>query len=120
MQIIEINKKKFAPATPHQKAEVEEKIKKMRKEGEKLVKGMFEFVDAQGGWLDFSFRYFPGDPIQTIKIIHGEICEIPTILMKHLNNVYKKIRTMPDNLDAGKKGVVTKISRTRFTPMDAM
>jgi hypothetical protein len=119
MQVIEINKKKFAPASAQQKAEVEEKIKKMRKEGEKLVKGMFEFVDAQGGWLDFSFRYFPGDPIRTIKIIHGEVCDLPTILMKHLNNVYKKVRVMPDNLDGG-RATVTKISRTRFTPMEAM
>lgn len=118
MQIIELNKKKFAPATPQQKADVEEKIRKMRKEGERMVKGMFEFVDAQGGWLDFSFRYFPGT-IQTIRITHGEVCEIPMILVKHLNNVYKKVRVMPDNLDTG-KAVMTKISRTRFTPMDVM
>lgn len=118
MQVIEINKKKFAPASPQQKMEVEEKIKKMRKEGEKMIKGMFEFVDAQGGWLDFSFRYFPG-PIQTIKIMHGEVCEVPMILVKHLNNVYKKVRMMPDNLDTGRP-VVTKVSRTRFTPMDVM
>lgn len=119
MQVIEINRKKFAPCTPAQKAEVEERMKKMRKEGEKLVKGMFEFVDAQGGWLDFSYRFFPGDPIRTIKINHGEICDVPMIVAKHLNNVYKKVRTPPSNADMGRP-TVTKISRTRFTPVDML
>lgn len=119
MLIQEISKKKFAPASASQKAEVEERIKKLRKEGEKLVHGVFEFVDAQGGWLDFSFRFFPGDPIRTIKIMHGEACDVPMILVKHLNNVYKKVRVPKLNLDSG-KDTVQKISRCRFTPSDVM
>lgn len=119
VQILEINKKKFAPASAQQKEETKEKIKKMQKEGDKMVKGMFEFVDAQGGWLDFSFRYFPGEPVKTIKIVHGEVCDLPMILVKHLNNVYKKIRMAPDNYDKDRP-VVTKTSRCRFTPMDVM
>lgn len=119
MQVVEISKKKFAPANDKQKAEVAEKIKQLRKEGEKMIKGMFEFVDAQGGWLNFSFRYFPGDSIKTIKIVHGEICDVPMILAKHLNNVYKKVRMLPENVDTG-RGSVTKISRTRFTPVDML
>lgn len=119
MLIKEISKKRFAPASDAQKADVAERIKKLRKEGEKMIKGMFEFVDAQGGWLDFSYRFFPGDPIRTIKITHGEICDVPMILAKHLNNCYKKVRKLPENLDQG--GVsVTKVSRTRFTPMDML
>ena len=119
MQITEINKKRFAPASAQQKEETKKKIAAMQKEGDRMVKGMFEFVDAQGGWIDFSFRFFPGESTKTIKIIHGEICDLPMILVKHLNNVYKKVRMMPDNLDSG-KGTVTKISRCRFTPMDVM
>jgi hypothetical protein len=119
MQVIEINRKKFAPPSESQKTEVAEKLKKLRKEGEKMIKGMFEFVDAQGGWLDFSYRFFPGDPIRTVKINHGEVVDIPMILAKHLNNVYKKVRCLPDNADKG-RGAITKISRTRFTPMDML
>jgi hypothetical protein len=119
MQITEINKRKFAPASESQKVEVAERMKKLRKEGEKMIKGMFEFVDAQGGWLDFSYRFFPGDPIRTVKINHGEVVDIPMILAKHLNNVYKKVRIPPQNADQGKSSV-TKISRTRFTPMDML
>ncbi len=53
MQVVEISSKTRNPITDAQRVEVQEKIKKMRKEGEKLIKGMFEFVDAQGGWFDF-------------------------------------------------------------------
>lgn len=94
-----------------------EKIKKIQKEGEKLVKGLFEFTDAQGGWFDFSYRFYPGEPIRTITITHGEIVDIPQDVAKHLNNVYKKIRGLRPDLDKG-RDTITKISRTRFIPMD--
>ena len=105
--------------TAEQKLRSAEKIKKLQKEGEKLVKGMFEFVDAQGGWLDFSYLFYPGEPIRTVRITHGEIVDIPMDVAKHLNNVYKKVRMMRENADQG-KDVITRISRTRFTPMDIM
>lgn len=124
MQVIEISSKSRGPATEAQKLEVQEKIKKMRKDSEKQVKGMFEFIDAQGGWFDFSYRFLPGDPIRTIKIIHGEIVDIPLLLAKHLNNVYVKVRIPPKEIgESGgvmQAGSVTKRSRTRFTPMDIL
>ena len=120
MEVKEISRKKFAPASEETKTKSKEMILRMQKEGEKLIKGMFEFVDAQGGWLDFSYRFFPGEPIRTVKIIHGEIVDIPRILAKHLNNVYKKIRMPTIHLDQGGKPSITKISRTRFTPMDML
>lgn len=124
MQVIEIASKSRKPLTDQQRAEVQDKIRKMRKEGEKLVKGMFEFIDAQGGWFDFSYRFFPEDPIRTVKLIHGEVCDIPIILAKHLNNCTKKVRMPPKQLNEDGKpverGSMTKISRLRFTPMDMM
>lgn len=124
MEVQTILTKRYTPATAQQRVEVEEKIKKMRKEGEQLVKGMFEFVDAQGGWFDFDYRFFPGEPIVRIKIIHGEIVDVPRIVAKHLNNVYKKVRVpSPQRDESGnpvKGGTLTKISRTRFTPVDIM
>ncbi len=71
-----------------------------------------------------SYRFFPGEPIRTVKIIHGEICDIPIILAKHLNNCYKKVRLPPKQLDENGRPIVggelIKTSRTRFTPMDIM
>lgn len=120
MEVKEINRRKFSPASESERAKSKALMEKMRKEGEKMIKGIFEFVDAQGGWLDFSYRFFPGEPIRTVKINHGEIVDIPMILAKHLNNVYKKVRKMPDNLDIRGAMQMTKISRCRFTPVDML
>ena len=117
MQVKETRSKMVTLLTATQKEEAKALIKKKQKEGEKLVKGVFEFVDAQGGWFDFSYRFYPGESIRTVKITHGEIVDIPLDLARHLNNVYKKIRVMRDNADNG-QDVVTKVSRTRFIPMD--
>lgn len=106
------------------KEAVDDLIKKMRKEGEKLINGMFEFSDAQGGWIEFCYRFMPGDPLRYVKIYHGEIVDIPHSLMIHLNNTYKKIRYLDENLDSkGRRGVPTKfqkISRVRFIPYTAI
>ena len=84
--------------------EREELIKKMRKEDEKMVTGMFEFLDAQGGWLDFAYRKYPGESIQMIKFTHGEICDLPMGIVKHLNNTKKKLENILMELpDVGKK-----------------
>tara|TARA_R110002126_G_scaffold103876_3_gene237065 strand:- start:1728 stop:2099 length:372 start_codon:yes stop_codon:yes gene_type:complete len=101
-------------------------LKKARKEHSKLVKGKFEFLDAQGGWLEFNYRFFPEDMLVTYKFTHGEICEIPMGLVKHLNNTMKKVRTgIPDSGNGmGSGGAFPTqfemTSRVRFTPMDWM
>jgi hypothetical protein len=130
MEIKEISSSKYKLPSESERAKAKDKIEKMRKEGEKLVKGMFEFLDAQGGWLDFSYRFFPGDPIRTVHITHGEIVDMPMCLVKHLNNVYKKVRIHDDisinqaPQDTGGKVAfktpTTKYSRTRFTPTDVL
>ena len=124
MEIREYNAHKFKLPSESEKTKAKEKIEKLRKDGEKLVKGMFEFLDAQGGWLDISYRFFPGEPCRSIRITHGEVVDLPMVLVKHLNNVYKKVRMMAPELDENGKALkqvpVTKISRTRFTPMDMM
>lgn len=117
MIISEIVKNKYTLPSEEAKTKAKAEINKMRKEGEKLVKGMFEFTDAQGGWIDFTYRFFPGDPIIQMRINHGEICELPMLVIKHLNNVYKKVRV--PSMVLGQPAVMTKTSRTRFTPMEA-
>lgn len=120
MEVRELHKKakNTLPAN-----EREELIKKNRKEDDKLRKGMFEFLDAQGGWLEFSYRKYPGEPIQMIKLVHGEICDLPMGIIKHLNNTKKKVRRY--NLEipsAGGRPVRSfeTISRVRFTPTDVL
>lgn len=118
MEIKEIHKK---PANRLAPEKYDELVKKMRKEHEKLVKGMFEFIDAQGGWLDFCYRWFKGDPLMTIRLVHGEICELPMGIIKHLNNTKKKVRKL--SMELGPRGIGSTFevqSRVRFTPLEVM
>jgi len=120
MEIREINKK---PKKSLPEPERLELVKKMRKEDDKIVNGMFEFLDAQGGWLEFAYRKYPGEPIQMIKLIHGEICDLPMGIIKHLNNTKKKVRRYNLELTEGGQKPARKyetISRVRFTPMSVL
>ena len=91
MEVREINKKKINTLPAEQRDEL---VKKMRKEDDKIRTGMFEFLDAQGGWIEFAHRKYPGEPIQIIKLIHGEICDLPMGIVKHLNNTKEKSQTL--------------------------
>lgn len=119
--IKEINKKKYAACNDADRQKCKDLIKKMQKDGEKMVKGMFEFTDAQGGWLDFSYRFFPGESLKTIRINHGEICDLPMILVKHLNGCHKKVRVpVAEDYDKTRGLPFQRISRCKFIPMDVM
>ena len=116
MEVRELNKKKRNTLPPQERDEL---IKKARKEDDKVVTGMFEFLDAQGGWLEFSYRKYPGEPIQMIKMIHGEICDLPMGIVKHLNNTKKKVRRYSMQLPASGQHIPRSfetVSRVRFTP----
>lgn len=120
MLVRELNKKITNTMPEPERLEL---IKKMRKSDEKMVNGVFEFIDAQGGWLEFAYRKFPGEPILMLKIMHGENCDLPMGLVKHLNNTKKKVRRYNLELhsSAGKppRSFET-ISRVRFVPSDML
>ncbi len=120
MEIRELGKKHKNTMLP---AERDELVKKMRKEDDKLMTGIFEFLDAMGGWLEFAYRKYPGEPIQMIKMIHGEICELPMGIIRHLNNTKKKVRRYdlsipPDGKKPPRQFEV--VSRVRFTPTNVL
>lgn len=101
----------------------DEMVKKLRKEHEKMIKGRFEFVDAQGGFLEFAYRFFKGEPLVTIKLFHNEVVELPQGIVKHLNNTKKKIRRFGPELKEGARGVPSTYdvqSRVSFIPVDAL
>ena len=116
VKVVEFTKKSKNRIPPEQH---EERVKKLRKEHEKMVKGKFEFTDAQGGWIDFCYRYFKGDPIQIIHLVHGEICELPMGLVRHLNNTVKKVRKIKQVLtDPNDKPEMEIQSRVKFIPLE--
>ncbi len=111
------------------KSERDDLMKKMRAEHSKMVKGRFEFLDAQGGWLEFNYRIFPEDLLVTYKFTHGEECDIPMGLVKHLNNTKKKVRNFGIQTGAergnelpgrGLPSAYETVSRVRFTPVDVL
>ena len=101
---------------------VKKMMKELRKEHDKMVKGKFEFIDAQGGWLEFAYRFFPEDLLVTYKFYHDEVCEIPMGMVKHINNTVKKIRTFGNTEgvlpERGLPSAFTTQSRIRFTPLE--
>jgi hypothetical protein len=120
MKIIDLQKKMVNHKA---KAEVDELIKKMRKEDEKPVKGQFEFTEAEGGFFSFAYRIYPGEPIQMYTFVHGEICTVPMGIVKHLNGTNKKIRRYA-NVEQSANGPIKPlrefdtISRVRFVPYE--
>jgi len=120
MEIKEHSKKSFVKGDP---IRTEELVKKMKKEAQKLVKGRFEFIDAQGGYLEFNWRFFKDDPLVTYKLYHNEETELPMGLVKHLNNTFKKIREFDPNIDKfgknrGVPSTYQRVSRVKFTPTE--
>jgi hypothetical protein len=120
MEVRELNvkQKNTMPALERDKL-----VKQMRVEDDKLRTGMFEFLDAQGGWFEFAYRKYPGESVKMIKLIHGEICDMPMGIIKHLNNTKRKVRRY--NLELPSSGgkvprSYETVSRLRFTPTDVM
>jgi len=122
MEVREIGKKirHTLPA-----AERDKLLKEKRMADDKIRTGMFEFLDAQGGWLEFAYRFYPGETMKIIKLTHGEICDLPMGIIKHLNNTKKKVRrhNLQMNIDGVGKApsrTYDTISRVRFTPTDVL
>ena len=119
MEVKFLHKKSKSDVAPEKRDEL---LKKLRKEHDRLQKGVFEFVDAQGGYLDFTYRWFKDEPIATFRLIHGETCELPMGVIKHLRNTRKKIRKFGQDLTMIKNGVPSTyetVLRISFTPIDA-
>jgi hypothetical protein len=131
MKVSTVTKRYARSPSEEEKSKVKELIKKRQKEDEKMVKGMFEFCDAGAGWFDFNYRIYPGE-IYKFSFTHGEITEIPVGLMRDINNTYRKVRSYDlsgntsskqdaDSMPGkGVPTIITKTSRIRFLPMDAM
>lgn len=118
MRVQEIHKKSPKKGDSNK---VKEEIARRRKEGEKMVKGIFEFTEAGGGSFEFMYRLYPGQNFTKIQLNHGETCEVPMDVVKLINNTKKKIRQY-DNIMLPSDGVLPRRfvteSRIKFTPLE--
>lgn len=56
-----------------------------RQRDKRLVKGVFQCHQPQGGSVKFSFKAYKGNPVETYEFHHGKTYEIPLAVAKHLN-----------------------------------
>jgi len=56
-----------------------------RDKDRQMVRGKFIFHEVPGGMMEFPFRVYKGDQIETYRFNDGEIYTIPLGVYKHLN-----------------------------------
>lgn len=98
-----------------------EEQEKMRKDANKLVKGVFRCHEPRGGSVTLVWREFKGDPVRRYTLYDGQEYEIPKGLAKHLNQncgyeVHQHILDQNGNPAIDKQG--KKVSRMNFESME--
>jgi len=63
----------------------DEQMRKMREKDHKMVKGIFRCFEPRGGSMTFSFKKYKGDEVLKYTMVDGDVCEIPLMVAKHLN-----------------------------------
>jgi len=63
-----------------------EEIEKIRKDANRMVKGVFRCHEPRGGEVTLVWKEYKGDPIRRWTLKDGCEYEIPIGLAKHLNN----------------------------------
>lgn len=57
----------------------------MRDRDAEKVKGRFHYYEQKGGTLNFSYKFYKGDPIEDYHLTDDCIYEIPLGVARHLN-----------------------------------
>lgn len=118
----EIKKEETVKGLQDKKLSLEANLKYMRDKDREKVRGKFVFHEVPGGCMEFSFRKYKEDQIETFKMYDGEIYEIPRGVAKHLNenlcypiHSYYKEENGNHTMKVGQK-----IRRATFMPLGFM
>ena len=68
---------------------VKPNLKYLRDKDREMVRGKFIFHEIPGGQLDFPFRKWKEDPVESFSLVDGEIYTLPLGVAKHLNRECK-------------------------------
>lgn len=84
-----------------QKKELAKKLKYQRDKDRELVRGVFRYYEVPNGVLEFSYKAYREDPVETYQLYDGQVYTIPLGVARHLNkNVaypkYEYIKGEPD------------------------
>ena len=91
-----------------------------RKKDREQVRGIFRFHEVPGGVMEFCFKKYKGDPLETFKFNDGEVYTIPLGVAKHLNsNCWYPSYTFKND-EAGRPSVSVseKIRRCSFQSLE--
>jgi hypothetical protein len=91
-----------------------------RKKDREPIRGKFIFHEVPGGQLEFTFKKYKGDPLETFKMKDGEVYTIPLGVYKHLNTNCWYPSYSFKNDEAGRPvvSVTEKIRRCSFQSME--
>jgi hypothetical protein len=85
----------------------------------KPVKGVFRFHEVAGGTLNFSFRKWKGDPIESFSLVDGQSYELPLGVATHLKESgwYPIHKHAVDANGVASKIIGQKVKRYNFEPL---
>jgi hypothetical protein len=98
-----------------------EELEKMRKEDNKLVKGVFRCHEPRGGSVTLVWKEHKGDPLRRWHLEDGKEYEIPKGLARHLNkncNYYQHTHILGKNGEPDVNRAGKKISRMNFESLE--
>lgn len=68
-----------------QKRELAKKLEAMRLKDREMVKGVFHYFEVPNGVLEFSYKKYGKDPVETYQLFDNHIYSLPLGVAKHLN-----------------------------------
>ncbi len=69
-----------------QKKELSKKLKYQRDKDRELVTGLFRYFEVPNGVLEFSYKQYREDPVETYQLFDNQYYTLPLGVAKHLNN----------------------------------
>lgn len=82
----QIEKPTIDAAEKEKRDKVKANLEFQRKKDREMVRGIFRFHEVPGGQMEFPFKKYKGDPLETFKMVDGEVYTIPLGVAKHLNS----------------------------------
>lgn len=78
---------KDARVNPAKKSgDIKANLRYQRDKEREMVKGIFRFYEVPGGLMEFVFKKYKEDEVETYKFHDGQIYTIPLAVARHLNN----------------------------------
>ena len=116
----QIEKREFTKEEKEQRDKIKSQLEFQRKKDREMVRGIFRFHEVPGGQMEFPFKKYKGDPLETFKMNDGEVYTIPLGVAKHLNtNCWYPSYTFKND-EAGRPSVsvAEKIRRFSFQSLE--